>query len=66
MDESWFADILSIDDLLEIDPARGEFLIKLQELINEKQNLLSEEELDKLTFNMNGIQVKLEDLGMII
>ena len=28
--ESWFADILNVDDLVEIDPNRGQFLVKLQ------------------------------------
>ena len=64
LDESWFADILSIDDLIEIDPNRGEFLAKLQELVNEKQNILNDEDLNKLSLNMNGVNVKIEDLGL--
>jgi len=62
--ESWFADILNVDDLVEIDPNRGQFLVKLQELVNEKHNILNEEDLDKLSLNMNGDIVKLEDLGL--
>merc|ERR1712223_1889905 len=29
-EDSWYSDILSIDDLVEIDPDRGQFLLKLQ------------------------------------
>ena len=35
-----------------------------QELVNEKHNILNEDELDKLSLNMNGENVKLEDLGL--
>ena len=59
-----FADILTIEDLVEIDPNRGEFLIKLQDLINQKQNLINEKEWDDLTLNMSGHKVKVEDLGL--
>ena len=31
--ESWFADILNVDDLVEIDPNRGQFLVKLQVMV---------------------------------
>merc|ERR1712008_136799 len=54
----------NVDDLVEIDPNRGQFLVKLQELVNEKHNILNEEDLDKLSLNMNGDIVKLEDLGL--
>ena len=64
LDESWFADILTIDDLVEIDPNRGQFLVKLQELVNEKHNILNEEDLTKLSLDMNGVSVKIEDLGL--
>jgi len=64
LDESWFADILTIDDLVEIDPNRGQFLVKLQELVNEKHNILNEEDLNKLSLDMNGVSVKIEDLGL--
>jgi E3 ubiquitin-protein ligase HECTD1 len=64
LEESWFEDILSIDDLKEIDPDRGQFLVKLQELVNEKQNIFNDEDLTKLGLDMNGIQVKLEDLDL--
>merc|ERR1712062_440878 len=48
IDDSWFADILTIEDLVEIDPNRGEFLIKLQDQDSEG------------TLN----NVKVEDLGL--
>lgn len=38
---SWFSSILAIEDLVEIDPVRGKFLLALQELAAQKQNLLS-------------------------
>jgi len=37
----WFASILSAEDLIEIDPMRGKFLLNLQELAAQKQNLLA-------------------------
>jgi len=75
IDDSWFADILTIEDLVEIDPNRGEFLIKLQDLVNQKQNMVNESEWDELTLNMGGSSqdqdsegtlnnVKVEDLGL--
>ena len=66
-------DILTIEDLVEIDPNRGEFLIKLQDLVNQKQNMVNESEWDELTLNMGGLSqdqegtlnnVKVEDLGL--
>lgn len=33
-------------------------------MVNEKHNILNEDELDKLSLNMNGENVKLEDLGL--
>ena len=68
-------DILTIEDLVEIDPNRGEFLIKLQDLVNQKQNMVNESEWDELTLNMGGSSqdqdsegtlnnVKVEDLGL--
>ena len=70
----FFPDILTIEDLVEIDPNRGEFLIKLQDLVNQKQNLVNDSEWDELTLNMSikGQEdpkgtlnnVKVEDLGL--
>lgn len=37
----WFASILSSEDLVDIDPMRGKFLLNLQELAAQKQNLLA-------------------------
>merc|ERR1719433_414923 len=67
--------ILTIEDLVEIDPNRGKFLIKLQDLVNQKQNMVNESEWDELTLNMGGSSqdqdsegtlnnVKVEDLGL--
>ena len=39
-------------------------ILWFQELVNEKHNILNEDELDKLSLNMNGENVKLEDLGL--
>merc|ERR1719219_1069325 len=69
LDDSWFADILTIEDLVEIDPNRGEFLIKLQDLVNQKQNMVNDAEWDELTLNMGQEEdgtnkVKVEDLGL--
>ena len=69
-------DILTIEDLVEIDPNRGEFLIKLQDLVNQKQNMVNESEWDELTLNMGGSSqdqdsegtlnnVKVEDLDSL-
>merc|ERR1719323_2280593 len=64
LDDSWFADILTIEDLVEIDPNRGQFLLKLQELVNEKQNLLDESAIENLTLKIDGNEIKVEDLGL--
>ena len=64
----FFSDILTIEDLVEIDPNRGEFLIKLQDLVNQKQNMVNDAEWDELTLNMGQEEgtnkVKVEDLGL--
>ena len=61
-EDSWYSDILTIEDLVEIDPDRGNFLLKLQEFVNEKQNHLDESV--QLTLNLNGSEVQIEDLGL--
>ena len=63
-EDSWYSDILSIDDLVEIDPDRGQFLLKLQELVNEKQNLLDESAIENLTLKIDGNEIQIEDLGL--
>ena len=55
---------MTIDDLIEIDPDRGSFLLKLQEFVNEKQNILDEAEIEKLRLEMNGSKIQIEDLGL--
>ena len=55
---------MTIEDLVEIDPNRGEFLHKLQDLVNHKQNLINESEWEDLTLTMGGQKVKIDDLGL--
>ena len=38
---SWYKHMLSPEDLMDIDPARGEFVAALMDLIAQKQQLLS-------------------------
>jgi hypothetical protein len=38
---AWFSGILGIDDLVKIDPPRGQFLLRLQDLSAAKQNVLA-------------------------
>lgn len=72
-EQAWFASLLGLEDLAQIDSDRGEFLKHLQEMALEKQNILarldlSEEEkqakLESLTVQYNGHEVGLEDLGL--
>ena len=45
--------------------SRGEFLLKLQDLVNEKQNILNDEDLENLKLKISDDQsVPLEDLGL--
>ena len=43
--EAWYSHILSIEDLVEVDPPRGKFLLSLQELVTKKQAILASHEL---------------------
>jgi hypothetical protein len=75
---AWFSGILGIDDLVKTDPPRGQFLLKLQELSAQKQNVLatfdeteedaddckSSQALSLLTFEHNGHAIKLDDLQL--
>ena len=47
LDESpaWYSHILTIDDLVEMDPTRGQFLASLQDLVAKKQAILAAHEL---------------------
>ena len=42
--EAWYSHILSIDDLAEVDPPRGKFLLSLQELVTKKQAIQASHE----------------------
>jgi len=43
--EAWYAHILTVEDLVEVDPPRGKFLASLQELVTKKQAILASHEL---------------------
>ena len=43
--QAWYSHILTIDDLVEVDPARGQFLVSLQDLVTKKQAILAAHEL---------------------
>ena len=43
--EAWYSHILTIEDLVEVDPPRGKFIFNLQELVTKKQAILSSHEL---------------------
>ena len=43
--EAWYSHILTIEDLIEVDAARGKFIFNLQELVTKKQAILSSHEL---------------------
>ena len=68
---AWFSHLLSIDDLAYVDPVRGEFLLQIQDLANQKQAILSQSDLGDevkaakiadLKLNYQGALVALEDL----
>merc|ERR1719471_559895 len=42
----WWSGMLELEDLVLVDPGRGETLSKLQELVNKKNNIMSDESLD--------------------
>ena len=43
--DGWYSHILTIEDLVEVDPARGQFLLSLQDLVAKKQAVLAAHEL---------------------
>ena len=43
--EAWYSHILTVEDLVEVDPPRGKFLASLQELVTKKQAILASHEL---------------------
>ena len=65
---------MSHEDLLDIDPSRGEFVNSLMDLVTQKQALLATLEnepeetkfkaLSELTMDLKGNAVKLEDLSL--
>ena len=66
----WFSHLLGIEDLQLVDPNRGEFLNKLQELISAKQAIISRidlsdesknEMLEQLCLDYHGHQVRKND-----
>merc|ERR1719384_1635392 len=71
---SWYKHMLSPEDLMEIDPARGEFVAALMDLIAQKQQLLSTMEneseevkakaVSELKMDLKGTLVAPEDLGV--
>jgi len=75
--EAWYTHILTIEDLVEVDPARGKFIFNLQELVTKKQTILAAHELSpedvrakalsELVLDLPGGQLnatKLEDLQL--
>ena len=71
---SWYKNMLSAEDLAEIDPARGEFLAALTDLVGQKQALLASIEneteeakakaVSELKLDLKGSPVDLGDLGL--
>jgi len=71
---TWYKNILSHEDLLDIDPSRGEFVNSLMDLVTQKQALMATLEnepeetkfkaLSELTMDLKGNAVKLEDLSL--
>ena len=53
--QAWYSHILTIDDLVEVDPARGQFLVSLQDLVTKKQAILAAHELstEVMLFEIN-------------
>ena len=69
----WYAHLLDFDDLATVDPERGEFLSALQDLVAEKQAILSRTDLSEsersalvsnLAVRVKGLCVRPEDLGI--
>jgi len=44
--EPWWSGLLDLDDLCQVDPGRGETLLKLQNLVNKKNNIMLDDSLD--------------------
>jgi len=71
---SWYKNMLSAEDLAEIDPARGEFLAALTDLVGQKQALMASIEneteeakakaVSELKLDLKGSPVDLGDLGL--
>lgn len=72
---SWYKAMLSgPEDLADIDPARGEFLAALTDLVGQKQALLAAMEneteeakakaVSELRLDLKGTKVDLDDLGL--
>ena len=56
--EAWYSHILSIDDLAEVDPPRGKFLLSLQELVTKKQAIQASHEFStEVTFHYEKILI---------
>ncbi len=69
----WFAHLLDFDDLLTVDPERGEFLESLQDLVSRKQAIFARTDIpetektelvNRLTMSVKGHDVRPEDLGL--
>ena len=43
--QAWYSHILTIEDLVEVDPSRGQFIFSLQDLVTKKQAVLATHEL---------------------
>lgn len=70
---NWYEGVLNVDNLMEIDPIRAEFLKELQELVQQKQTIemnekWSKEERDdqinNLKLKIKGSEVYLDDLAL--
>jgi hypothetical protein len=56
--------LLSLNDLTLIDPHRSELLIQLNTQI-ESRKLKDKKDIEDFEINLNGNQVKLDDLGLV-
>lgn len=66
----WYEGILDIDDLVQVDPVRGEFLKEIQSLTSRRDRTISDgcntsldEDLLRIT-HPSGAQVTIEDLAL--
>jgi len=65
----WWTGLLDLSDLARIDPGRGKFLLRLQQLVQDKQAILGDDTLDNDAKDemMNGLLLDgmlIEDLGI--